>query len=84
MLSVIRRADFEAALLGPWLEGFVQLEKDTWAVTPLRVSALAASQNARNLLKSLYLLLSMPNPEPVGGQLVAREAVLGALQRIHR
>ena len=84
VLSVVRREDFDATLLGPWLERFVQLEKDTWAVTPPRVNELAASQNARNLLKSLYALLSMPKPEPVGGQLAAREAVLGALQRIRR
>ena len=84
VLSVIRRTDFDAALLGPWLGKFVQLEKDTWAVTPPRVDALAASQNARNLLRSLYALLSMPEPEPAGGQLAAREAVLGALQRIRR
>jgi hypothetical protein len=84
VLSLFRRTDFDTALLEPWLDRFVQLEKDTWAATPPRASALAASQNARNLLTSLYVLLSMPDPEPVGGQLAAREAVLGALRRIRR
>jgi hypothetical protein len=84
VLSLFRRTDFDTALLAPWLESFVQLEKDTWAATPPRANALAASQNARNLLKSLYVLLSMPDPEPVGAQLAARDAVLGALRRIRR
>ena len=84
VLSVIRRPDFDAALLRPWLERFVQLEKNTWTATPPPASALAASQNARNLLKSLYVLLSMPTPEPVGGQVAARWPVLETLQQIRR
>lgn len=84
VLSVIRRGDFDAALLRPWLERFVRLEQDTWMETPPPASALAASQNARNLLKSLYVLSSMPTPEPTGGQVVAREAVLETLQQIRR
>jgi hypothetical protein len=84
VLAVVRRADFDAALLGPWLERFVQLEKDTSAVPPPSAEALAASQNARNLLKSLYVGLSMTNPEPVAGWAAAREAVLAALQRMRR
>lgn len=84
VLSVVRRADFDMKLLGPWLEPFVELEKGTWVETPPQASRLAASQNARNLLRSLYVLLSLPTPEPTAGQVAAREAVIGTLQQIRR
>ena len=84
VLSVIRRADFDTTLLEPWLEQFVKLEQSTWAVAPPPASALVVSQNARNLLKSLYVLLSLPTPAPAGGQMIAREAVLATLQQIRR
>jgi len=84
VLSVIRRADFDVTLLGPWLEQFVKLEQNTWAVTPPTDSALVVSQNARNLLKSLYVLLSLPTPPQAGGQALARESVLATLQQIRR
>ena len=84
LLSVIRRPDFDVTLLGPWLEQFVKLEQSTWAVTLPPASALVVSQNARNLLKSLYVLLSLPTPAPAGGQLAAREEVLATLQQIRR
>ena len=83
-LSVVRRTDFEVSLLDPWLGRFVQLEKATWAVTPPQADALASSQNARNLLKSLYVLLSLPAPEPTAGQQAARAAVQGTLEQIRR
>ncbi|MCM2309844.1 MAG: DUF2785 domain-containing protein [Steroidobacteraceae bacterium] len=83
-LSVVRRTDFEVALMGPWLERFVQLEKATWSATPPQASALATSQNARNLLKSLYVLSALPAPEPTAGQEAARAAVQGTLQQIRR
>ncbi len=84
VLSVVRRTDFEVTLLGPWLERFVQLEKATWAVSPPQAGALAASQNSRNLLRSLFVLLSLPAPEPTAGQVSARAAVLETLQQIRR
>jgi hypothetical protein len=84
VLSVVRRTDFDVAQMGPWLERFVQLEKATWSVTPPQAGALATSQNARNLLKSLYVLLSLPAPEPTAGQEAARAAVQGTLQQIRR
>ena len=84
MLSVIRRADFDVTLLGPWLEQFVKLEQSTWAVAPPPASTLVVSQNARNLLKSLYVLVSVPTPAPAGGQMAARDALLATLQQIRR
>lgn len=84
VLSLVRRADFDVKLLGAWLARFVELEKATWAETPPQASRLAASQNARNLLRSLYVLLSLPTPEPTAGQAAAREAVIGTLQQIRR
>jgi hypothetical protein len=84
LLSVVRRPDFDAAILGPWLERFVALEKQVWAKAPPDPSVLGASQNARNLLRSFFLLLSLPQPAPTLGQAAARDEVLAALQRIRR
>jgi hypothetical protein len=84
LLSVVRRPDFDPAILGPWLERFVTLEKQVWSKAPPDPGALDASQNARNLLRSFFLLLSLPEPAPTPGQAAAREKVLATLQQIRR
>ena len=84
LLSVVRRPDFDPALLDPWLERFVALEKKVWEKAPPDPAALDASQNARNLLRSFFLLLSLPQPDPTPGQAAAREKVLATLQQIRR
>jgi len=84
LLSVARRPDFDPAILDPWLEGFVALEKKVWEKAPPDRAVLDASQNARNLLRSLYVLASLPDPPPTTGQAAAREKVLVTLQRIRR
>lgn len=84
LLSVARRPDFDPATLEPWLERFVALEKNVWQQSPPEPTALDAAQNARNLLRSLHLLLVLPKPDPMPGQLVAREKVVVALQQIRR
>jgi len=87
VLSVVRRSDFDPALLDPWLARFVDLEKLVWSKAPPDGSALDASQNARNLLRSLYVLLSLPGPPGLatgGAEATAREKVLAALGEIRR
>jgi hypothetical protein len=84
LLSVVRRPDLELAILDPWLERFVALEKNVWEKAPPDPGALDASQNARNLLRSFFLLLSLPEPAPTSGQAAAREKVLATLQQIRR
>jgi hypothetical protein len=84
LLSVTRRPDFDPASLDPWLERFVALEKSVWQQSPPEATALDAAQNARNLLRSLHLLLVLPKPDPTPGQRVAREKVLVTLQQIRR
>jgi hypothetical protein len=84
LLSVTRRPDFDPASLEPWLERFVALEKSVWQQSPPEATALDAAQNARNLLRSLHLLLSLPKPDPTPGQLAAREKVVVTLQQIRR
>jgi hypothetical protein len=90
LVSVVRRPDFDPALLGPWLARFAPLEKQVWSKTPPDPQALDASQNARNLLRSLYVLLSMPaqgtapQPTPGAAEAVAREKVLTTLEAIRR
>lgn len=84
LLSLVRRGDFDAALLQPWLARFVAQEQSVWEKSPPEPSALSASQNARNLLRSLYVQLSLPLPAPAGGQAAARDKLLATLQQIRR
>jgi hypothetical protein len=90
LLSVVRRPDFDAARLDPWLARFVALEKQVWSKAPPDPATLDASQNARNLLRSLYVLLAQPAPGASGpasgtaGEARAREKVLTTLAAIRR
>ena len=96
LVSVVRRPDFDPALLDPWLARFVALEKQVWSKAPPDPQTLDASQNARNLLRSLYVLLSLPAPAPparhgatgrageCGSRRRRREKVLATLGAIRR
>lgn len=84
LLSVARRADFDPARLDPWLARFVAQEKQVWSRTPPDPATLGASQAARNLLRSFYVLLSLPEPVPTAGQTAARDKVLATLQGVRR
>jgi len=85
--SVVRRADFDAAAFDRWLERFAALEKQVWADAPPEPAVLDAAQNARNLLRSLYVLLALPAPGSAAmpaHAAAARERVLAVLQTIRR
>jgi hypothetical protein len=84
LLSLARRNDFEVAALERWLPRFVALEKSVWAKAPPEPALLDAAQNARNLLRAFYLLLSLPAAEPSSGVLSAREKVGATLVQIQR
>jgi hypothetical protein len=90
LVSAVRRPDFDPAILDPWLARFVALEKQVWSKTPPDPQTLDASQNARNLLRSLYVLLSQPAQGAAGqgpaaaGEAAAREKVLATLAAIRR
>ena len=84
LVSVARRSDFDPASLDPWLDRFVALEKQVWTKTPPESATLDASQNARDLLRSFYALLSLPEPAAAGGQAAAREKALATLTKIRR
>jgi hypothetical protein len=84
LLSVARRPDFEPAILDSWLARFVTLEKTVWEKAPPDPNTLDASQNARNLLRSFFVLLSLPQPPPTAGQTGARDKLLATLQQIRR
>ncbi len=84
LLSVTRRPDFDPAILDPWLARFVALERTVWEKAPPDPAKLDASQNARNLLRSFFVLLSLPEPAPTTGQRAAREKALATLQQIRR
>jgi hypothetical protein len=84
LLSVVRRPDFDPAVLDLWLARFVAVEKQVWEKAPPEPVALDASQNARSLLRSFFLLLSLPEPAPTPAQAAAREKVLATVQQIRR
>jgi uncharacterized protein DUF2785 len=84
LVSVVRRSDFDPTALDPWLDRFIALEKQVWTKMPPDGATLDASQNARNLLRSFYALLSLPEPAPAGGQAAAREKALATLAKIRR
>jgi hypothetical protein len=84
LLSVAQRPDFDPAILDPWLARFSALENTVWEKAPPDLATLDASQNARNLLKSFFVVLSLPEPPATGGQTAAREKVLAILLRIRR
>ena len=84
LLSVVRRSDFDPANLDPWLARFVTLEQQVWTQAPPDAARLDASQNARRLLQSFFVLLSMPQPEATPGQAVTQQKVLATLQGTRR
>jgi len=85
--SVVRRADFDPGAFDRWLERFPALEKEAWSKAPPDTPILDAAQNARNLLRSVYVLLALPAP---GGTAApahvgpARERALAVLEAIRR
>lgn len=83
-LNSLVLADAPSSSLEPWLERFAALEKSVWQQSPPEATALDAAQNARNLLRSLHLLLVLPKPDPTPDQRVAREQVVVTLQQIRR
>lgn len=88
LLSVVRRPDFDPTILDPWLARFVALEKRVWSKAPPDPQTLDTSQNARNLLRSLYGALSLPVPTlpgaPTAAEAAAREKALATLAAIRR
>jgi hypothetical protein len=88
LASVVRRPDFDPAVLDPWLGRFIALEERVWEKAPPDPATLDASQNARNLLRSLHLLLSLPSPGASGPPSVAEaaapEKLAGTLAAIRR
>lgn len=90
--SVVRRADFAATPFEAWLAQFAPLEKQVWSQAPPDARKLDAAQNARNLLRALFVALSLPAPAAPGAQpapagpsvAAAREKVLDTLRVIRR
>jgi len=60
LMSLVRRSDFEPALIDPWLEGLATVHKSASGMALPDPALLAADRNASNLLKSLLALLSQP------------------------
>lgn len=84
LLSVTRRPDFDQAALQDWLARFAPLEKSFWDQGAPDLDGVEATQNARELLKSLYVQLSLEQPAPTASQEAARGRVLETLRAIRR
>lgn len=84
LVSVMRRPDFDPSILDPWLAQFVQLERRVWEQAPPDPRLLQTAQNARALLQSTFVLLSMPEPAPTAGQAAAQRKLLSTLQAVRR
>lgn len=64
-VSVIRRADFDAATLNPWLAGIEEEDRNVWIGTT--VEALTRYQNRNYMLRSLVVRLSLePESQRLG------------------
>ena len=84
IVSAVRRDDFDAPRFESWLDRFGALEARVWERLPPQPATLDASQNSRNLLRSLHVALSFGEPEPTPQQAAARDAVLGTREQIRR
>jgi hypothetical protein len=93
--SVVRRPDFAAPPFQAWLAQFPALEKQVWSQAPPEARKLDAAQNARNLLRALFVALSLQAPAAPGAPgaqpapaapavAAARERVLAVLGAVRR
>jgi len=73
VLAILKRKDLDPATVKRWLEQLGHMTADLWdgPLDPLR---FAAAQNAKNLLKSLYVLVSAEKDPPA--PLVALRSLL--------
>jgi hypothetical protein len=60
LVSLVRRDDFDPAIVDPWLSDLLSLHARAWEPALPDPALLAADRNAANLLRSLYTLLSPP------------------------
>jgi hypothetical protein len=84
LLSVTRRTDFDAAAFDEWLAHFGPFEKNYRNQEAPDLDAIEAGQNARALLQSLYVQLSLEQPSPTPAQQAARSKTLETLRQIRR
>jgi len=77
VVSVIRRADFDAATFQPWLDLIEKEDRNVWtATTP---EALAHYQNRTYMLQALAVRLMLEPPSPASTQY--RDKVLAVLSK---
>lgn len=60
LVSLVRRPEFDPAMVDPWLADFAALHTKAWEPTMPDPAVLAADRNATNLLKSLATFLALP------------------------
>jgi hypothetical protein len=77
VVSVVRRADFEASTFGPWLKRVEEEDRDVWTETT--VESLARYQNHNYMLQALMVRLSL---EPESERMTDfRKQVLAVLRK---
>lgn len=80
LVSLVRRPDFDPALVDPWLARLAALHKRAWEGALPDPALLAADRNAANLLKSLHTFLSQPT-ETAAAVAPVRAKLLAILAR---
>lgn len=78
VLSLVRRADFDAAAFRAWHSGYPARQKALWSAPRLDPAGYAALGNAKHLLVSLYALLAQVK-EPAPALVAARDELLATL-----
>jgi uncharacterized protein DUF2785 len=80
VLSLLRREDFDSASFDRWVGGLAADWEGTWKVEPFDPNRYVAAQNGKNLVQSLFVLLSTVDTFPARD--AARDKVLAALRRM--
>lgn len=81
VLSLVRRADFDAAAFRAWHGAYPAQQKALWSKTPLDAARYAGLLNAKHLLVSLHSLLAQVK-EPPAAAVTARDELLATLGQL--
>jgi hypothetical protein len=81
VLSLIRRKDFDRSGFDNWLSHFAQQDVSLWASPELDTTEFAAMQNAKDLLRSLFVQMNLTQAQETNEE-PTKAAVLGCLKQL--
>lgn len=80
ILSLLRREDFDSAGFDAWIAARATEWEETWKAQPFEPARYVSAQNGKNLVQSLFVLLSTVDAFPARD--AARDKLLAALRRM--